>query len=299
VSPRTLLVLAVGVVAVSWAAPLIRLAGDAPVLVIASLRLAISSPPMIAVALATSRGDAGRLSRRELVLLTLAGLALAAHFGLWVASLQRTSVLASVALVTMQPVFVGLGAWIALAERPSRQVVVGGSIAIAGALILASLDLGDRRSLVGDLLAVLGATMSGVYFVIGRGARSRVSTATYGAVVYSVGALVLLALVAATGTSLGGYPRESYLYILLLALVSQLIGHNAFNWALASVPAVLVAVVILGEPVGAALISTIVLDEVPSLLEWSGAATVLVGVYVALRSPAQASALAEEQGVTQ
>ncbi len=291
--------LAVGVVAVSWAAPLIRLAEDAPVLVIASLRLAISSPPMIAVALATSRGDLRRLSRRELLLLALAGVALAAHFGFWVASLQRTSVLASVALVTMQPVFVGIGAWVAFAERPSRRVVLGGSIAIAGALVLAGLDLGDRRSLVGDLLAILGATMSGAYFVIGRGARASVSTATYGAVVYSVGALVLLALVVATGTSLGGYPRETYVYIALLGVVSQLIGHNAFNWALASVPAVLVAVVILGEPVGATLISTVVLNEVPGILEWLGAATVLVGVYVALRSPSEEMALAEEQGVTQ
>jgi drug/metabolite transporter (DMT)-like permease len=293
-----LLVLAVGVVAVSWAAPLIRLAEDAPVLVIASLRLAISSPPMIAVALATRRGDFERLSRRELLLLTLAGVALAAHFGFWVASLQRTSVLASVALVTMQPVFVGIGAWLVFAEAPTRRVLIGGSIAIGGALVLAGLDLGDRGSLAGDGLAVLGAMMSGTYFVIGRGARARVSTATYGAVVYSVGALVLLALVAATGTSLGGYPREAYVYILLLAIVSQLIGHNAFNWALASIPAVLVAVVILGEPVGAALISTVVLDEVPGALEWLGAATVLVGVYAALRSPDEESVLAEEQGVT-
>lgn len=290
--------LAVGVVAVSWAAPLIRLAEDAPVLVIASLRLAISSPPMIVVALATSRGDLDRLTRRELLLMALAGAALAAHFGFWVASLQRTSVLASVALVTTQPVFVGIGAWLVFAEVPTRRVLLGASIAIGGALLLAGLDLGDRGSLAGDGLAVLGAMMSGIYFVIGRGARASVSTATYGAVVYSVGALVLLVLVLATDTAIGGYPRESYLYIVLLAVVSQLIGHNAFNWALASIPAVLVAVVILGEPVGAALISTVVLDEVPGVLEWLGAAAVLAGVYVALREPPAATALAEEQGVT-
>ncbi len=294
-----MLILAAGVVAISWAAPLIRLAGDAPALVIASLRLVIAAPPMIAFALATRRGgEVTRLSRRELALLALAGLVLAGHFALWVASLQRTSVLASVSLVTMQPVFVGVGAWIVFGERPSRQVVLGASIAIVGALILAGLDLGDRRSLEGDLLALGGGMLAGTYLLIGRGARQRVSTVAYGAIVYSVGALLLLALVAATGTSLAGYPRETYVYILLLAVVSQLIGHNAFNWALGVVPAVLVAVVILGEPVGAALISTVVLDEVPGAFEWLGAATVLAGVYVAVRAPSEASVLAEEQGVT-
>src|SRR5690606_6908324 len=109
---RHVLILLVGVIAISWAAPLIRLAGDVPAIVIAAMRLSIAAPPMIAVAALTRRGEVGTLRRADLWLLLLAGVALAGHFGFWVASLQRTSVLASVALVTTQPIFVALGAWI-------------------------------------------------------------------------------------------------------------------------------------------------------------------------------------------
>jgi drug/metabolite transporter (DMT)-like permease len=66
-------------------------------------------------------------------------------------------------------------------------------------------------------------------------------------------------------------------------VVSQLIGHNAMNWALGFLPAAMVAIAILGEPVGATVIAAFVLDEVPTLLELAGAAVVLVGVYLALR----------------
>ena len=79
----------------------------------------------------------------------------------------------------------------------------------------------------------------------------------------------------------------------LLALGPQLIGHNAINWSLAYLPAVLVAIAILGEPVGATAWATLVLDERPSPLEAAGGLLVLVGVYLALR-PQRAEVMATE-----
>jgi drug/metabolite transporter (DMT)-like permease len=288
VTLRHALVLAVGVFAVSWAAPLIRLA-EAPALVIAALRLSIAAPPMAALAVATgTAGEVTRLRRRELALLVLSGVALAAHFVLWVSAVQRTSIIAGVVLVTMQPIFVSIGAWLVLGERPTRQLMAGIAVAFVGALMLAGNHLGDRGSLEGDAMALLGAMVVSVYLLIGRGARARLSTASYTGVVYSVTAVVLLAVVFATRTPLGGHPGEAYVFILLLALGPQLIGHNSFNWALGSLPAAVVAVAILGEPVGATAIAAIVLGEVPTLLEWLGAGVVLTGVYVALRQQRRA-----------
>jgi drug/metabolite transporter (DMT)-like permease len=293
---RHLVVLVIGVFAVSWAAPLIRLADGAPVLVIAALRLSIAAPPMVAVALATGgAAEARRLSRRDVALLIASGVALAGHFAVWVAAVQRTSILTGVVLVTMQPLFVSLGAWIALREPPERRVLAGIALGLFGALLLTGADLGARGSLLGDVLALTGAMLVSIYLVIGRGVRARVSTLTYAGIVYSVTAVALLALVLSTRTPIGGAPREAYLYIVLLALVPQLIGHNAFNWALGSLPAAVVAIAILGEPVGASAIGAVVLHEVPGPIQWVGAAVVLFGVYVALRegAPAELPAAAE------
>lgn len=280
---RHLLVLLAGVVAVSWAAPLVRLADDAPSLTIAALRLSIAAPVMGAVAAGTRRDELRRITRRDLALLVLAGLVLAGHFAFWIASIQRTSVVASVVLVTMNPVFVGLGAWAWLRERPSNAVLAGTAVALAGALLLAAEDIGDRGSLTGDLLALIGSLLASVYLVIGRGVRARMSTVGYSSVMNAVAAVTLLAVMFATGAQVRGLDGESYLLILLIALGPQLIGHNSFNWALGSLPAAVVAIAILGEPVGATLIAAVVLDEVPTLLQWFGGAVVLAGLYVALR----------------
>jgi drug/metabolite transporter (DMT)-like permease len=277
------LILALGIVGIAWSAPLIRLADPAPVLAIASLRLAFASPAMIGYAAVRGVGDLRDTTRHDRAMLLLAGLALAVHFALWIAALQRTSVVTGVVLVTMQPIFVGLGAWVFLREPPTRAVILGSGVALIGAALLAGDDLGDRGSLEGDALALLGGLMASAYLVIGRRARRRISTASYGASVYTVTALALLAGAAVTRTPLLGLEAHSYLAILAVAVVSQLIGHNAMNWALGFLPAAMVAVAILGEPVGATVIAAIVLDEVPTLLELAGAAVVLIGVYVALR----------------
>ena len=285
---RHLFVLAIGVVAVSWAVPLIRLA-EAPAIVIAALRLSMAAPPVMGAALLRRRSELLSLRRGDLAVMALAGLALAGHFAFWVAAVQRTSVITSVVLVTTQPLFVSIGAWIFLRERPSRMALIAIGIASAGAALLASDDLDDRGSLMGDLFAVTGAILASMYLVAGRRARASRSNLSYIAVVNSIAAVLLLLGVLLRGETLRGHPRDAYLFILLLALVPQLIGHSSFTWALGFIPAVVVAIAILGEPVGATLIAATMLDEVPTLLEWIGSAIVLLGVYVGLRSPSEPS----------
>ncbi|TAJ21127.1 MAG: DMT family transporter [Dehalococcoidia bacterium] len=278
-----LLALGAGVLAISFAAPLIRLA-EAPALTIAAVRLGLAAPPMLLLGAATGgRRQWAALRPGEWLLLALSAAALAVHFGFWVASLQRTSVVASVALVTMQPLFVALGGWAFLREQPSRGTLLGAAVAATGALLLVVPHRGEGGTLEGDAFALIGGVMSGCYLLAGRGARSRLSTAAYAGAVYPMTALLLLGAVVVSGTPLTGHPREAYVAMILLALVPQLVGHNALNWALGSMPAAIVAIAILGEPIGAAIISVPMLNEVPRPIEVLGGAVVLCGVYLALR----------------
>ena len=280
---RHLLALGVGVLAISFAAPLIRLA-EAPALTIAAVRLALAAPPMLVLGLATGGvRQWRRLTRSEWLLLGLSAAALAMHFGFWVASLQRTSVVASVALVTMQPLFVALGGWAVLGERPRWSALVGIGVAAVGALLLVLPHVGDRGTLEGDAFALVGGVMSGCYLLAGRGARRHLSTAAYTGAVYPATALLLLAALMVSGTPFSGHPHEAYIAMALLALVPQLVGHNALNWALGSMPAAVVAVAILGEPIGAAVLAVPLLGETPRPIEVAGGVVVLAGVYLALR----------------
>jgi drug/metabolite transporter (DMT)-like permease len=279
--PQPYLVLAIGVGAISSAAVLIREA-DAPALVIAAYRLGLAALPTGSLALARSRGREGEAVLQGWPL--LAGAFLAAHFGFWIASVQQTSVTTSVVLVTTTPLFVGLASPFVLGERVSTATWLGIVMATAGAALMAAEDAGEGMgTLVGDLYALLGALFSAAYLMVGRRARPRMSWLGYIGVVYPVAAVLLVLSVLIAGEPFTGYGARTFVMFGLLALVPQLIGHSAINWALAYVPAALTAAAILGEPVGATALAAIVLHETPTGFEVGGSLLVLAGVYVALR----------------
>lgn len=283
------LVLLLGVGAVSCAAVLIRIA-EAPAIVIAAWRLSLAALPAGALALARMRREALTYTRGRVALTMLSGVLLAFHFGFWIASLHHTSVVMSVVLVTTQPLWVALASPFLLSERPTATVFVGIGLAVCGALIMTSSGLSaGNDSLRGGAYALLGAIFAAAYFLIGRHVRGALSLGAYVGLVYPAGALVLIAAALASGERLFGYSRQTYLMFVLLALVPQLIGHSALNWALRYFPAAIVTIAVLGEPVGATTLAAVVLNEVPTWQQVGGAAVVLLGVWLALR-PRDASA---------
>ena len=276
-------VLAIGIVAVSTAAVLIREA-DAPSLVIAAYRLVLASAPMVAFTayrreqLVPARGERAALT-------LLAGVCLALHFVFWVESVKQTSIVTSVVLVTTAPLFVALASGPLLGERQAKAIWYGLAVTALGTLVMVGEDFGEGSDTVrGDLYALLGAVFAAVFLLVGRrllateGRWLPYSTATY-----AIAALILAVMVVAAGDPITGFSDETYVYLVLLALVPQLIGHSAVNRSLVYLPAVAVALAVQGEPVGATVLAATLLGEVPTVFELAGGALVLGGVYVGLR----------------
>lgn len=276
------LVLVIGVVAVSTAAVLIREA-SAPALVIAAYRLSFASIPLLAVA-AVRRSPLLDRGSGRLALGALAGLLLALHFAFWIASVKQTSIVTSVALVTIQPLFVAIASGPLLGERVRGATWIGIAVASCGAVIMVSNDLGaGRETLLGDLYAVLGALFAAAYFLAGRSIRAAgEGWLAYVTVAYSVAAVALIAIALAAGHDAFGYSQRTYVYLLLLALVPQLIGHTALNRSLGYLPVIAVTIAVLGEPIGATILGVAFLDETPTWLQAIGGLVLLSGVYLGL-----------------
>ncbi|MBW3562287.1 MAG: DMT family transporter [Actinobacteria bacterium] len=272
--------LALGVVAVSSAAVLIRLA-DAHPLAVSFWRCFGGAAALAPFALRARRGAPAldRSQRRQIV---GAGLFLALHFALWIGSLELTTVASSVTLVTMSPIFVGIGSAWFLRESPRRRTWVGMAVTIVGAIVIGAADLADvslgPRALLGDAMAFGGAVAVTGYLLAGRAARRRLPLTVYAAGVYGVGAAVLLPVCLLVGADLGGYDAGTWLALAGLIVGPQLLGHTVFNGLLSTVTATVVSIVVLAEPLGATLLAWVVLDELPTALFWVGAPLILVGV---------------------
>ena len=268
---------------VSFAAIFIRLA-EAPPLVIATYRLGIASLALMPFLLIHPKRIFNKLSRGDVSLMLLSSLFLALHFGLWITSLSHTSIASSVILVTSSPLFVALISDFLWGERLTKSMMLGIGIALAGALFIAQGGFAlSQETLLGDGLALLAALAMGSYLVIGRQLRRRVDIRHYLAIVYTGSALILLISTLIAGHSLSGYSQTTYIMMILLAVVPQLIGHSSLNIALRLIPVTFVAVAILGEPVGATTLGYFILGEVPTLVEILGGLLILGGIFMVLR----------------
>jgi drug/metabolite transporter (DMT)-like permease len=283
---RPLSVLFLGVLSASFAAVFIRLA-DAPPLVIAAFRLALASLILFPITCRRVLPEIKSLRRGEILLAILAGAFLALHFGLWITSLRYTSVATSVVLVTADPIFVAFASYLLFGEKISRRTVLGLAIGIAGVLLIGYANWKSGPvSLLGAVLALAAALAVAGYVLTGRKIRKRVGLLAYISIVYTASAVFLLTAALGAGYSFFGYSCWTYLMMVLLALIPQLLGHTSLNWALRYIPATLAAIAFLGEPVAASIWALIILGEKPAALEIVGGIIVIGGIIAALyRAP--------------
>lgn len=286
---RTAACVSIGVVAISFAAIFIKFCGDVPSLMIATYRLTISS--IILLLIAKSRGTRfSAFTRKQLLLGALGGLFLSLHFSFWISSLKFTSVASSVVLVSTNPIFVGLFSYLLFKEKQPPEVIVGIALSFCGSIILVLGDSGLRglaiqnpSFLVGDVLALLGAVMGSSYFMVGSKLREEMDVLSYISVVYTFSACFLLLASFSLGISFTGYRARSYLFMALLAVVPQLIGHTAINWALKHLRTSMVAITTLGEPIGASILAYIIFAETIGSFQGLGIGLTFLAIIVASR----------------
>jgi drug/metabolite transporter (DMT)-like permease len=305
--PALLLVLGIAILAVSTASILIRLAQDrAPSLTIAALRLLIATVVLAPLALTKHRVELRGLDRRYIFLACVSGAFLAAHFAAWITSLEYTNVASSVVLVSTGPLWVALLSPLFLGERLGRGTLLGLFLALLGGVAISAGDLCTWNGAIrcdspvasfqqgtgpwGNLLALFGAWSVTGYLIIGRRVRQVLSLVPYIFLVYGVAAIILVVVAISWGQLRLALPASTYLWILLLGLVPQLIGHSAYNWALGFLPATFVAVTTLGEPIGSVILAYVLLHEAPGILVLLGALLILAGIYLAASTARQNAA---------
>lgn len=278
-----LLIAALGVLGVASSGPLIAGtlgATSVSALAIAFWRNAIGAAVMSAPVLIREPRQFGRVTRREFTWSAVAGAALALHFACFITSLQLTSVAAASALVCLQ------SAWIAVFQlfrgtRHGWPVLAGLGIAFAGVVAITGFDLGSSpEALLGDLLALAGGALAGLYTLAGGRARQTMGTGTYTTLCYGLCAGFVAVLALFSGQPLTGFDAGGWLGILAITVCAQLVGHTAFNHLLATMSPLLVSMIILLEIPGAAILAAVFLRETLPAGTYAGLALILAGLAV-------------------
>jgi len=252
--------LAIGLAAASQSGNIIRL-GEAHAVAIAAWRLLIAT--VLLAPLAGPRlKELARLTRTELVLLLLTGVALAAHFVAWIAAVQLTTVANAAVCFAINPVLTATAAHLVFGEKVDRRLVISIALGLLGVIALGGSDLSlAPEHLAGDGMALLCSVLFTAYFLLGKRLRRVLSTSVQVTAVYAVAAVFCFAALLVLDLPVVGYGQRDWLCFGLMALVPTMIGHTSFASALKYIPAGRISVLTLSEPLAAGLVAYLAWGE--------------------------------------
>ncbi|MFL2944578.1 MAG: DMT family transporter [Candidatus Poseidoniales archaeon] len=276
--------LIVGIFAISTSAILIRWSSSEP-LVIGSYRQTFATFLFLPFLIKDRFKEVFSLKFKEIIELVVIGLILGAHFGFWISSVKATSVAASVLLGTCHIIYVSIIGWLVFGESLNKKGILGTLLALSGIIILFGGDLlQDPGNFQGNLLAFVSGILAGLYYLGGRKHRKKISLPTYAFIVYLSSAVAMWIVVLIQGLEYQKISNSEFQLFFLMALVPTLLGHTMQNWALAFLPAYVISITLLVEPIGSGILAWLIFDEIPSLGVLVGGVIVLYGVYIVASS---------------
>ena len=280
IEKNPIIMIILGICGISVSAILVKYS-SAPSEVTAAYRLCFTVLLMSPVVFLRkeSRNELFSVDKRTVFMCIVSGIALAVHFVTWFESLKHTSVASSTTIVCTEVVWVALGFCLFMHGKLSKQAVMAIIVTLAGSVLIAMSDSSSGGAqLYGDILSIIAAVAVALYTLIGRAARSTVSTTVYTYIVYCACAFVLVAFSVFKGNRLYGYGLNSYLVGLLLAICSTILGHSIFSWCLKYFSPAFVSASKLCEPVVAATLAAILFGEIPDIFVVAGGCIILAGV---------------------
>jgi len=294
VSRYALLIL--GIAGLSMAGIFYKMA-QAPVLTIVAYRMLLAALFMVPVAL-ISRASGGqtrsRFSRSDTIVTLVSGTLFALDLALWATSLSFTSVASAALFVSTQPIFVAVLAALIFRERPTLLVLAGIAIGVAGMAVVGWQDVRlSGSALWGDALAMLAALAETGYLLCGRQVRKRIDAPRYALAVYAICAAVITATAFAQRNIIAVSVHD-LLMCAGLAIVATVLGHTLVSLSLGYMPAAVVAVSFLAQPLLAAVFALIFLAQLIPAATVLGGLIALAGIGLVAYSNEQEKRVPEE-----
>ncbi len=279
------------VVGVSFAGAILQHVDQIPPLMRASWRLQITVLMLLPLAIYQYNSLDQKLKqklieKRTLLIIFGSGVALSAHFGTWVTSLDHTTLAHSLLFVTSHPliIIIGIGLWI---RRPNRLEWIGVIIGLTGALVtLLDVSNDGQVTYFGDFLAFIGAVTVVGYIVAGRILREWMPVFIYATLVTGIAAIILIPFswILGENTSAIGWLESDLLHwFILLAFLAGIIGHTGLNACLRWLNPLTISVAVTFEPILGAFIGWLFFDQlIPSLWTWVGGPLLITGIILVI-----------------
>jgi drug/metabolite transporter (DMT)-like permease len=272
---------------------LMRLAETGPVAT-AAWRMAIAAL-ILSAALPVARRGAIRWSGYGILL--LAGFCFAVDMAFYHWALVLTPVAHATLIVNLAPLVALSAGFLLFGESLGKMKLIGLAASMGGAFLMTAMRADAAGTLLGNGLAFMGMLGYAFYLIVVKKATRQHGPLTIMVWSSASAAAMLFAVAIASGEQIMPTTLSGWAVVIAMGVVAHVIGQGLIAYGMRSAPVGLASVLLLIQPVVAAIGAWVLFNESLAPLEVAGALLVLAGLAIASRSrgDARRMPLAEAQ----
>lgn len=271
------IILVLGLLGVSFGAPLARFVPELAALTIAFWRMAGASALLWASAPIKPQEP---LKRNKFPFIIIAGIFLAFHFACFYSAVKLVPIANATLFATLAPIFTLIYERLVLKRSLSTGALLGLWLALGGAVIVqaSGLKFGQEETF-GNLLALASSIFMAVVLIIAEKIRGTTTTVLYTRWLYLFAAVALGVIAIASGVDLG-FSIADTKWLLALVILPTLIGHNSMSYAVKFLRPTIVGSMPFGEPILATILAWVLFGETVSMYMAIGGGITLAGLVI-------------------
>ena len=277
--------LGIGILAMSFSGIIIKLT-KAPAPIIAFYRMAITAviltPHFIRQSRDPEYAEPADFDKRLYLIPVLTGLVNTGNYIAGTIAVKETSIANTSVIGNLSPVWVGLAAVFIFKKKLSGRYWFGMGLALLGSLVVignnfVTLNFNFNR---GDLCAVGSSIFYALYLITTERGRMHFSAAKFFCLMLYSSCFWLLLLNIILGNPFTGYDLQTWIYFFISALICQLIGQFSISAALGAIPAEIVSITVLLQPILITILAYPILGEEVGAIQFIGFVVTLAGVLI-------------------
>lgn len=215
------------------------------------------------------------------LLAILCGLLFAADVAVWNISIQKSSATQATLLTNLSPVWVGIGSFLFLKNKPALNFWIGTLIAIFGMVTLVGFEFFINLDFnIAFTLAILSGVLYAIYMLVSKSILSEMDVLSFMSITLITSTLFLGIVCLIVNEPFSGFSDLAWIVLFIQGILCQLVAWLLISYATQNMRATRVSLSLLGQAVFAAILAWLFLDEKVTLQMIIGGIILLFGIRI-------------------
>ena len=214
----------------------------------------------------------------------ISGIVFGSDIAVWNLSIHYSNATQATLLTNLSPVWVGIGTFLFMPDKPTLRFWLGTVLTISGLVILIGTDTFIQMKFdKGFMLAILSGMLYATYMMISKTALNHLSVVSFMTYSMGVSSAYLLVICLVTDQPLWNFTPVVWSVLAIQGLVCQLLGWLALNYTVKKMDAKRVSLSLLSQSIVTGLIAWIFINEKISLQMIIGGLIILAGIGITFK----------------